>query len=92
MEFYMIHNEKQLRKIIKEVANYSLLKEINFADNNSFGMFGGNSFGGRNNKNKTRNKNAIKIDDETCKDITTTVQNSVIKKGKRVMRIICNSQ
>ncbi len=60
----MIHNEKQLRKIIKEVANYSLLKEINFADNNSFGMFGGNSFGGRNNKNKTRNKNAIKIDDE----------------------------
>jgi tyrosyl-tRNA synthetase len=37
-------------------------------------------------------QNAIKIDDETCKDITTTVQNSVIKKGKRVMRIICNSQ
>lgn len=62
----MIQNEKQLKKIIKEAANYSLLKEQDFSGNNTFGMsdsgFLSNRGGG--NYTKQRSSNSIKIDDE----------------------------
>ena len=66
MDFYMIQTEQQLKKIIKEATNYSLLKELNFSNNNTFGMSDSGFLSSRDDGSytKQRSTSSIKIDDE----------------------------
>ncbi len=92
----MIQTEQQLKKIIKEATNYSLLKEIDFSSNNTFGM---SNFGFLSNRGsdgsytKQRSNNSIKIDDEIIAgsgDRGATLKNDpkIFKKNQLIIESI----